>query len=281
MFLRRFPFLIFIAILASSLAFSTITITSCGRNSDPPPIDDDDDDDDDNNDDNDDWWDDDDDDDDDIKPECKDDGEWVTLEDSEHAGGDSELDEDDPDNDDNGTKEKNLEDCIISKEFDRELKIKVTYCAHWRDVFKVDKDILSFVSFANTQGGYIGSFAGLHPLCKNNGWLDKPGGNKWSGLAYVTIEREDGKKKDFTWKEPAFVPLNLGLKNMDPKSDTQVWIWKQIEGRAKMQYTNVNNNFGRGNRTHLFKIDDWRWGPRVYGFEFIYRYNVVEEGYYE
>ncbi len=229
--------------------------------------------------------DDDDDDDDNINPECKteENGDWVILSDY------GEFGEEDPDNtSEDHANPFDLEDCIETKTHDKYVIINIDYCAHWRDVVKLQGDVLSIQSFTNVQSGYIGSFASLHPLCGS--WA----GSKYVSKAYVKVYESDEtcrcvdgscsnkgtKIKDFTWNQPAFSPINLSINNMDRETSSQVHDWEQFAGRANMAYTNVNNNFGKGQRTHLFKIDDWRWGPNRYAFEFCYGYDVKESGYY-
>ena len=210
-----------------------------------------------------------------IRPECASSGNWVSVLDHGPISGDEE-----PPNSNSPPNVTNLNDCIVTREFDRAVRIRLFYCAHWRDMLSISGSTLSFTTYTNVQSGYIGAFAGLHIGVTATACKEFEDG-KYDAKAHVEVIRENGETRTFVWHQPAFAPLRLGLPNLDPQSPTEVNDFMQLQGRADIAYTNVNNNLAPGHITHLVDIYDRLWGPNIYGFEFSFKYDVIEEGFFD
>lgn len=201
----------------------------------------------------------------DIKPECLDDGQWVSL-----SNKDSLLDILQNDGE--------LIDCINEKEFDKEIIVKVRLCIDHKDALVINRSLLSVTSFGDFTpdvGAFSGLYRGGSGPCPED-LLDR---------AEVTVINS-GKALQFDWLHPAFTPFNLNLQDMDEAAATQINVKGEdlgVDGRSEVKYSSANNGWGLGNNFHIFVVRDVYDGPGAnpYSIKFRYRYSIKELGYYE
>jgi len=220
-----------------------------------------------------------------VKTECKNDGEWVTVVDS-------------------GTVSQDIKNCLTEKSFDESIEVRVYWCADDKDILLITGGIMS-IRTVSTGLGQIGAFAGMHSDCSR---FSKDGASlKDNALVFV---KKDSPETKMEWKHPGILAFNLDLPNIDPNSPTRItdieqatsdrltgifgallngmflgialpWSFPGIITPVTINYSNANNNFGPGNLSHMFFVNDPWSGPWIYGIKFKYSYNTIKTGTYE